>query len=171
MHTKNHYLTFALLTVLACDAEPEATATKSSASEAEPGKDEAKDEAKDDAKDDDPDEVRRWSASYTGALTGEIGGDFIIVARTGITAVIKARGDGGKLSITLNRSPGTEPPKYSVLPMSLELADGTKCKISEEPSVTVEAAEKEALEIEVSGELSCGEDRTISVTAKVEKRD
>jgi hypothetical protein len=119
---------------------------------------------------DEDDKVRRWKLSYSGAMTGELGGDFVVLSGTGVAVVVKARGEDTRFSMTLSKRPGSEPPEYSVLPLTAELADGTKCTMSDQPAVKVRTFGTESIDVDVSGELECDGGRTLSYEASVEKR-
>jgi len=66
---------------------------------------------------------------------------------TGVSSSVQARGDDVRLGFSLNTNPRSDPPEYSVLPLTATLADGTKCTMSDQPRVTVRAKEKKNLDV------------------------
>jgi len=83
---------------------------------------------------------------------------------------IQAKGDGGSLGLTLSMAPGSDPPSYSILPLTMKLKDGTTCKMSNMPTIEVDTFEKDAVDFDAKGELECEGGEKLSYELSVEKR-
>ena len=114
--------------------------------------------------------IKEWKLTYSGDLSGELGGSMVVVARTGASSAIRARGGDARLSFSLNGDPDADDPAYEVLPLSATLADGTTCRMSNAAKVEVRANEKDHLDLTLSGEMKCGEGQVVTYEASVRRK-
>ncbi len=117
-----------------------------------------------------------WQATYTGDLTGSVGGSIVVPGGTSMVSMVrgasmskdkKSMGTAA-LSVKVMRMSGQEPRLYQ---LDLTLEDGTVCRLQQDGREKVDMHDTSAKSYAASfsGTLACDGGKTISVEAWARK--